>query len=189
MTLVLYTIGHSNIPIEEFLANLRRYNVTVLVDVRSAPYSRYVPHFNKSNLEAYLKENNVDYRFAGEWLGGRPKDTDLYQDNTVPADDAAPEQSLRTVRHNDIMKRDGYQKGIQRLLEIVSETSGHVAIMCSEGDPHDCHRHHLITRSLVDPKLKFIDEIVGVQHILRDGNIEIVDESAFDEPSEQLKLL
>jgi hypothetical protein len=61
--------------------------------------------------------------------------------------------------------------------------------MCSEGDPHDCHRHHLITRSLIDPKVRIINSTINVHHILKDGNIEIVDESLFDEPPEQLKLL
>lgn len=188
----LYTIGHSNIPLDEFLANLRRHKVSVLVDVRSAPYSRYVPHFNKDNLEAYLKEYGVDYRFAGESLGGRPKETELYQDSAAPDEEADPSKFLRSVRYKDVMKRDWYQKGIHRLLEIVAEIAeqeGNVAIMCSEGNPHDCHRHHLIARSLIDPKVRIVDSKINVHHILKDGNIEIVDESAFDEPPEQLKLL
>ena len=190
--MILYTIGHSNIPLDDFLALLRQHNIRVLVDVRSAPYSRYVPHFNKSHLETYLKERGVDYRFAGEVLGGRPKETDLYENSLIPDEEADPSKFLRSVRYKEVMKRDWYQKGIHRLLEIVAETAqqgGNVAIMCSEGDPHDCHRHHLIARSLVDPKLRVVDSDSHVHHILKDGNIEIVDESAFDEPPEQLKLL
>jgi len=192
MTLTLFTIGHSNIPLAEFLANLRAHNITVLVDVRSAPYSRYVPHFNKANLEAYLKENGLDYRYAGELLGGRPKETDLYENSAIPDEDADPSQFLRSVRYQEVMKRDWYQKGIRRLLDIVRESAEKgvsVAIMCSEGDPHDCHRHHLIARSLVDPRHKILDANVNVHHILKDGTIEMVDKSAFDEPPEQLKLL
>lgn len=186
--MILYTIGHSNIALDDFLANLRRHNVRVLVDVRSAPYSRYVPHFNKNHLEAWLKENDVDYRFAGETLGGQPKDQSLYKDHAIPDEDADPSRFLRSVLYKEVMKRDYYQKGIRRLLEIVAETEGNVAIMCSEGNPHDCHRHHLIARSLVDPKLRIVDTKINVHHILKDGNIEIVDESAFDEPPEQLRL-
>ncbi len=186
--MILYTIGHSNIAAEEFLANLRQHNVRVLVDVRSAPYSRYVPHFNKRELEAYLKENGVDYRYAGEHLGGQPKDDTLYKDNTIPEEDADPSKFLRSVLYKEVMKRDYYLTGIRRLLEIVAETEGGVAIMCSEGDPHNCHRHHLITRSLVDPKLRVVEGAIRVRHILKDGSIEDVDESAFDEPPEQLSL-
>lgn len=187
--MILYTIGHSNITIDEFIANLRLHNVKVLVDVRSAPYSRYMPHFNKRELEAALKEKGVDYRYAGENLGGQPKDDTLYKDNTIPDEDADPLKFLRSVLYKEVMKRDYYLKGIRRLLEIVAETDGGVAIMCSEGDPHDCHRHHLITRSLVDPKLRVVDDEIRVRHILKAGNIEDVEPSAFDEPPEQLKLL
>jgi uncharacterized protein (DUF488 family) len=187
--MILYTIGHSNIPLDDFLANLRRHHIKVLVDVRSAPYSRYVPHFNKHNLEAWLKEKDIDYRFAGETLGGQPKDDTLYKDNTIPEEDADPSKFLRSVLYKEVMKRDYYLKGIRRLLEIVAETDGGVAIMCSEGDPHDCHRHYLIARSLVDPKVRVVDSDVHVHHILKDGTIEDVDESAFEEPPEQLKLL
>jgi uncharacterized protein (DUF488 family) len=186
--MILYTIGHSNIPLDDFLANLRRHHIKVLVDVRSAPYSRYVPHFNKNNLEAWLKENDIDYRFAGETLGGQPKDDTLYKDNTIPEEDADPAKFLRSVLYKEVMKRDYYLKGLRHLLEIVADTEGGVAIMCSEGDPHDCHRHHLITRSLIDPKVRVVDSDVHVRHILKDGTIEDVDESAFEEPPEQLSL-
>lgn len=188
----LYTIGHSNITLEDFLANLRAHNISVLVDVRSAPYSRFVPHFNKNVLEASLKENGVDYRFAGESLGGQPKDETLYKDHTIPDENADPSQFLRSVLYKEMMKRDAYQKGIRRLLEIVYETEqqgGSVAILCSEGDPHDCHRHHLIARSLLDPRLRIVDTEITIHHILKDGALETVDAAAFDEPPEQLRLL
>ncbi len=176
----LYTIGHSNLSKEDFLAHLRQHNITVLVDVRSAPVSRFVPHFNKKALEAYLKENGIDYRYAGEYLGGRPKDESVYKNETVPDVDTKREQFLKLVDYEAIMKTEWYQKGIRRLLDIITETqNGGVAIMCSEGNPLDCHRHHLIARSLLDPAVKIIDKNLKVQHIIKDGNIEIVDASAF----------
>ncbi len=180
--LTLYTIGHSNLAPDDFLAALRQHNIMVLVDVRSAPYSRYVPHFSKDKLEAYLKANGVDYRFAGEFLGGQPKDETVYKHQVVPDEDTKREKFLKLVDYEAIMQRDWYRRGIQRLLEIVAEavsTQTQVAIMCSEGNPLECHRHHLITRSLIDPPVKVTDQEVKVVHIVKDGNIEIVDMAAF----------
>lgn len=185
--LTLYTIGHSNLSQEDFLAHLRQHNITVLVDVRSAPFSRYVPHFNKNALETYLKENGLDYRYAGEYLGGRPKDESVYRNETVPDEETKREQFLKLVDYVAIMKTDWYQKGINRLLEIMTEAranNGNLAIMCSEGDPLDCHRHHLIARSLLDPAVKVTDVNVKVQHIVKEGNIEAVDATAFEGKSQ-----
>ena len=74
-------------------------------------------------------------------------------------------------------------KGIHRLLDIVAETQAkgeHVAIMCSEGNPLDCHRHHLITRSLLDPAVKITAANLKVQHIVKEGMLEAVDASSFE---------
>jgi hypothetical protein len=61
--------------------------------------------------------------------------------------------------------------------------------MCSEADPHQCHRHHLITRSLIDPRLKVVDAEVEVRHILKDGTLETPKATEFEEPPQQLRLL
>ena len=182
-TLTLYTIGHSSLTAADFLALLRQHNITVLVDVRSAPYSRFVPHFNKSTLEAFLKENAVDYRYAGEYLGGRPKDDAVYKSQAIPDDDTAREKFLKLVDYEAVMKTESYQKGIRRLMDIMAETrasGGNVAIMCSEGDPLNCHRHHLIARSLLDPAVKIIDTDLNICHIVRDGTLEHLDASVFE---------
>lgn len=180
--LTLYTIGHSNLSAEDFLKLLNKYNILVLVDVRSAPYSRFVPHFGKVELEAFLKSHSIDYRFAGEYLGGQPKQADVYKDGQIPDENTERPEFLGLVQYEEVMKRGWYQKGIQRLLQIVRETAdsgGNVAIMCSEGNPRECHRHHLIARSLVDPTVRITDESVKVQHIIKDGNIQLVTEKDF----------
>lgn len=172
--LTLYTIGHSSLSAADFLAHLRQNDITVLVDVRSAPYSRFVPHFNKAKLETYLKENGLDYRYAGEYLGGRPKDAEVNQP------EGEPNQRPDYVA---VMKTESYQKGISRLLQIVAETQatgGNAAVMCSEGDPLNCHRHHLIARSLLDPAVKVIEQSVQVVHILKDGTAEPVEVQVFE---------
>src|SRR5690606_25094622 len=75
--MTLYTIGHSNLSAEAFAERLQRHNITTLVDVRSAPVSKYVPHFSKSALNVFLPQRGVIYRYGGKYLGGRPDDPAL----------------------------------------------------------------------------------------------------------------
>ena len=164
--MLLYTIGHSNLPAEDFIAHLEQHGITLLVDVRSRPYSRYFPHFNKSRLENFLPEHGITYHFAGLHLGGRPDDPTVYREGDID--------------YEAVMQRDWYQAGLHDLLALVAGTAGPAAIMCSEGDPDRCHRHHLIARSLVDPVLRLTEYApVAVVHILRDGSLRPVTESDF----------
>lgn len=180
----LYTIGHSDLTAEDFLHLLRMHNIDVLLDVRSAPYSKYVPHFNKRELDEFLNANGVDYRFAGDQLGGRP----AQKDGEIP--DRAT--LLDLAQYEAIMQRNGYQEAVQRLLEVIHETmqkGGNVAVMGSESNPRECHRHHLIVRSLIDPKLRIVDAEVEAIHILKDGTLEIVNPSVFKDLPQQMPLL
>lgn len=47
----LYTIGHSNHSIETLIGLLKQHDIAALADVRSHPYSRYLPHFNQSSVK------------------------------------------------------------------------------------------------------------------------------------------
>ena len=68
----LYTIGHSRLTPERFIDLLQQHSITLVVDVRSAPYSGIAPWFNKQPLQQYLQRHGIEYRFAGQELGGRP---------------------------------------------------------------------------------------------------------------------
>ncbi|GIK63735.1 MAG: hypothetical protein BroJett018_15290 [Chloroflexota bacterium] len=191
--LTLYTIGHSNHTSEEFLTLLQTYHITVLVDVRSAPYSKFAPQFNKSELQAFLEQRGIQYRYAGEYLGGRPKEAELYKDDELPDEDTTRAEFLKKVDYKAMMCHEKYLKGVTHLLTIVrqaTELGGNVTIMCSEGNPLECHRHHLIARSLVDPKLKIIDNEVDivVNHIERDGNVTPITAKNFPEEFIQERL-
>lgn len=178
----LYTVGHSNISIEDFIDLLNHHKITVLVDVRSAPYSKYVPHFSKRQLENYLKEHDFDYRYAGEYLGGRPKDESLYIQEIPDDKTSKASDYLKRVDYIKLMQQDDFRKGIRRLLEIINETTdGNVAIMCSEANPLDCHRHHLITRSLLDAKVKFVEQEITVYHILKKDSFQKVSADDFSD--------
>jgi uncharacterized protein (DUF488 family) len=70
----LYTIGHSTLSFAEFLETLQSHSIQTLVDIRSIPMSRRLPHFNRDTLEQTLPQNGISYLWMKE-LGGRRKKT------------------------------------------------------------------------------------------------------------------
>ena len=157
----LYTIGHSNHILEKLVRLLEDNSVTTLVDVRTAPYSRYNPQFNKENLELALPQREMQYAYAGKYLGGRPSDPTCYKRRTLPGEGV---DYLHEVDYPEMMKRDWFIRGIERLLEMADEHT--TAIMCSEENPAECHRHHLIARFLLEKHPE-----VDVRHIRGDGTV------------------
>ena len=141
----IYTIGHSNLAIERFVEMLVDNGIQTLIDVRSAPYTQYTPHFNREALAKTLETHGIVYAFAGEYLGGRPKDPTCYRGGVMPSGDVKGNY-LEAVDYSEVMKRPWYQKGIARLTDIAQERR--TAIMCSEEDPSHCHRQHLIAQIL-----------------------------------------
>jgi uncharacterized protein (DUF488 family) len=157
----LFTIGHSHHSLEEFIRLLEDNGIMVLVDVRTAPYSRYNPQFNKENLESALPQRGIQYAHAGKYLGGRPSDPTCYKSRTLPAEGA---DYLHEVDYPEVMKRRWFVQGIDRLLELADEQT--TAIMCSEENPAECHRHHLIAQFLIAEHPE-----VNVRHIRGDGSV------------------
>lgn len=175
----IYTVGHSNLSINIFLDLLLRKEIKFLVDVRSSPYSKYNSHFNREAIKKTLQDAKIKYYFTGDSLGGRPKDPDCYKEKIIPGDSA---DYLHLVDYKTVMTKEFFQKGIEKIKKLSEE--GRLALMCSEGDPAKCHRHHLIGKYLVN-------QGVNVIHILSDGN-EINDKQlgdlSEDHPVEQLIL-
>jgi uncharacterized protein (DUF488 family) len=145
----LFTIGHSNHPIERFLALLRRHGVQAVADVRSRPYSRFVPHFGKERLARILADAGLGYLFLGQELGGKPVQDD-------------PPQAR--LDYQARVKDPAFQHGIDTLLDALAERR--VALVCRERDPLECHRLHLICRHLRPRGL-------DIRHILPDGEVEM----------------
>jgi len=146
--LLIYTIGHSDHDTGEFIALLRQHSITLVVDVRSRPYSRWAHQFNRETLARDLEEAGIAYRFMGDVLGGRPADPTLYDPERERPDYRRVAQSIT------------YQAGIDRLLDLAR--GERVAVMCSEGDHRRCHRHLLIAQTL-------LERGVRVLHIQPDG--------------------
>lgn len=184
----LYTVGHGNLTTAQFAELLSQQQIHLLIDVRSAPFSKYVPHFNKPSLEKWLPDTGIAYRYAGQVLGGRPTQPEVYRLATKIDSDTQRDDFLKLVDYEAVMRQDWYQKGVKRLMQLVAETAGKVTLMCSELNPHECHRHHLIARSLLDPSVRVVETPVTVSHILKDGALEIVTEKTFADTPRQLSL-
>jgi uncharacterized protein (DUF488 family) len=144
----LFTIGHSNHPYEWFLELVRAHGVEAVADVRSRPFSRFVPHFAKERLERLLAEDGIEYVFLGRELGGKPVRGEI---EPVP------------TSYEARIAKASFRAGIARLLELAGRRR--TALLCRERDPLDCHRLHLVCR--------YLRPRVGeIAHILPDGRSE-----------------
>ena len=132
---VIYTIGHSNLALADFLARLRAFAIDTVVDVRSQPVSRYSPWFNRAELTAALKQAAIRYAFLGESLGGRPHDSAYYDPDGH-------------VRYDRWAASAPFQRGLAQLAQ--AATKYRLALLCAEADPAHCHRHLLIARALAE---------------------------------------
>lgn len=177
----IYTIGHSNHPKDTFLKLLLEKGIKQLVDVRSSPYSKYSPHFNREMLEFYLKKERITYFYSGKQLGGRPPDASCYKKRVLPPENV---DYLHEVDYPEVMQKSWFLDGIDSLLKRAKSIP--TVIMCSEEDPSLCHRHHMISKYLIDN----IPDIT-VQHIRGDGNLvnaKSILASVNEKPSEQMSL-
>lgn len=126
----IYTIGHSTRTLGELVAALRGHGVKTLVDIRSFPMSRRLPHFNRESLEQELPKHGIAYVWMKE-LGGRRKKLRDDSPNT-----ALRNESFRN--YADYMMTEEFAAGIGRLLEIADRQN--TAIMCAERVYFQCHR-------------------------------------------------
>jgi len=157
----LYTIGHSNHTQEKLVQLLVDNGIETLVDVRTSPYSRHNPQFNKDALEFWLSRSHITYIFSGKPLGGRPSDPSCYKHGVVPDEEV---DFLHEVDYRAVMEKPWFEKAIEQLIETAAQTP--TAILCSEEDPATCHRHHLIARYLLE-----LYPEVEIRHIRGDGRV------------------
>lgn len=143
-----YTIGHSDHTTQAFLDLLRQHEIALVADVRSQPYSQWVPQFNRENLVRDLLAAGIRYVFLGDSLGGRPQDRRLY------------DRGQPYPNYERLAASPAYLAGIEQLLQLAA--AERVAILCSEGDCQNCHRGKLITPTL-------LERGVRVLHITPDG--------------------
>lgn len=151
---LVYTIGHSTHSTEKLIELLAGHDVTAVADVRSQPYSRINPQFNRESLRADLKTAGIVYVFLGRELGARSDDRSCYVEGKVQYDLLA-----RTAL---------FQEGLRRLAQGIR--NHRIALMCAEKDPLTCHRAILVCRHLAGLG-------IGAQHILEDGQLESHDDA------------
>jgi uncharacterized protein (DUF488 family) len=145
----LWTIGHSNMPADRFVALLQRAGISAIADVRSAPFSRRFPWFSGKALAERLKGEGIAYVTLGDALGGRPNDPALYCEGVADYEGMAATPEFRA--------------GLERVAE--GAQRHRVCLMCAEREPLDCHRCLLVARALAGRGL-------AIGHILADGAIE-----------------
>ena len=149
MTKTVYTIGHSNGTAERLVGLLIQHGVGTVADVRSQPYSRFNPQFNREDLARVLKASGVEYLFLGHELGARSSNSACYRDGRA--------------QYSLIAKTPLFEQGIERLQAAMEDRR--VAILCAEKEPLTCHRSILIGRYLHEKSF-------DVRHILEDGSLE-----------------
>ena len=150
---VLYTIGHSRHPITHFIHLLTEHSVSLVFDVRSVPYSRRNPQFNRKALAGHLANEGIAYIFSGKELGAKSPSPDCYVNGKV--------------RYDLIAARPEFAHALDRVIDKAGEARP--TLLCAEEDPLTCHRTILICRHLRG-RVNFI------LHIRGDGSMETNDE-------------
>jgi uncharacterized protein (DUF488 family) len=131
----LHSIGYGRRTLDELVAALKVRGIEYLLDVRTAPYSKFKPEFGREALDAALKARGIRYVFLGDALGGQPRDPACYTDGKV---------DYRKVRAQAF-----FQRGLDRLRK-AHEQGLRAALLCSEGRPEQCHRSKMIGEALAE---------------------------------------
>ncbi len=139
MGLTLYTVGHSNRPLDSFLHLLDAHAIGCIADVRAFPSSRHWPHFNREPLAAALQAHRIAYRWIPR-LGGRrhqPRSDSPHTAWTVAA----------FRNYADYMDTDEFARGLDELLELAQ--TARTAFMCAEALYWRCHRRLIADRLII----------------------------------------
>lgn len=156
MTEIVYTIGHSTHPIDEFIRILKAFEIEKVIDVRTIPKSRHNPQFNEEELRKQLLEHTIEYvRLAG--LGG------LRHTSKTSINTAWKNASFRGFA--DYMQTPEFARALDELIDLAKEKR--VAIMCAEAVPWRCHRS-LIGDALMVRKIK-VEDILSEKAIQPHG--------------------
>jgi uncharacterized protein (DUF488 family) len=129
----LYTIGYGGRTLAAFLTTLRAFQIAQLIDVRTAPYSKFQPEFSRDALDRQLDLAGIHYLFLGDCLGGQPADPACLTDGKVD--------------YIKVRARPFFRQGLDRLGRIALDPR-RSALMCSEAKPEHCHRSKLIGEAL-----------------------------------------
>ena len=151
MKKILLSIGHSQHKVDFFISLLKSHNVNYILDVRSTPYSQFAIDYNRENIKAVLKSNDIEYAFMGNYFGARQTDLSLYSEKGyLDFEKVANSLKFRKAFDNVV-------KGINQGYRI--------AFMCTEKDPIECHRAILVTNAFY--KAGYL-----IKHIMPDNTVQ-----------------
>lgn len=145
----IFSIGHSTQPLDRFIALLKQHKIGVVADVRSSPFSRFNPQFNRESISEALRSAGIKYAFFGKELGARADDPSCYVNGRV--------------QYSRLASRKEFRDAIARLLK--GAVDHRIALMCAEKEPLDCHRTILVSQELSKAGCE-------VQHIHHSGSLE-----------------
>jgi len=129
------TLGHSKHDLDVWLALLRQHQVEIVVDLRTTPYSKFAPQFDREVLERSLGQAGFRYLYLGAELGGRPANPDCYD-------------AHGHVLYSHLCQEPSFQEALARLETGIERYC--VALLCGEENPAHCHRRLLVGRVLTE---------------------------------------
>jgi uncharacterized protein (DUF488 family) len=153
MSQQIFTIGHSNQSLAQFLGLLAQHRIEVIVDIRRFPSSRKFPHFNRDNLAAALQDAGIEYHWL-EGLGGRRR-----ENRPISANLGLENESFRN--YADYMLTEQFREALGKLREIARRKR--TCLMCAESVYWRCHRR-LVSDFLLANQ-------VPVEHIFPSGEL------------------
>lgn len=146
-----YTIGYAHHTQESFLALLKKYAINYVIDVRTMAYSKFHPQFNKEPLKVFLNSHSIGYKQMDQAFGiVRPHSELLNSEGYL---------DFRKIAELRVFK-----EGIEQMIRGIDK-GYHIAFMCAEKAPSDCHRSTLVARALAEKG--YI-----IWHILFDGSLQ-----------------
>jgi uncharacterized protein (DUF488 family) len=167
-SLRVWTIGHSAHSWEQFILLLRNAGITAIADVRTSPYSRFSPHFNRDKVRDELRLDGISYVFLGRELGGRPASQRFYCEGVAD--------------YEKMAHAEDFKKGLERVIEGARKYK--IALMCSEQDPMDCHRCLLIGRALAERGVQVghiqANSVIATQEQIENRLLELSGRSSDD---------
>ncbi|MGH1487093.1 MAG: DUF488 family protein [Cellvibrionaceae bacterium] len=159
----IFTIGYATKPIDIFIAQLKQYEIDVIADIRSVPYSKVFHDYHKESVQSYLKKHQIKYVYLGDELGPRSKDDKHYDESGQ-------------VQFSKLMQSPLFQQGIKRIKDGINKEFN-IALMCAEKDPATCHRSLLVGYFLKrhNSSENNTQNNITIQHIDHNGNLETQD--------------
>ena len=126
----IFTIGYSGFTIDSFVYTLKQFDIKCVVDVRSIPFSKFHPDYNKDFLCKVLNENKILYRHYANEFGARQNDHSFYDEDGI-------------LDFHKFIASEQFQSGISKV-ENGIQIGYSFAMMCAEKDPINCHRSIMV---------------------------------------------